>query len=846
MKSMKFEIRNTKQIQSTNNQNPKRFEFGILNLDIVSNFEFRSSNFHPQGGQSVLEVIVAMAIFGLITSAMISMVTGSFVGLTQGGEQTQAEGLAREGVEAVKAIYDEAWNQLTHTTSAVSVSGGKWVFDGEGTTETIGQFTRTISFADVCRDATDAIVVCPGTYTDVHSQEVTATVTWDTRGGVSNTVERVAYITNWDSRQWTQTDWSGGSGQSVWSDAKSYNTDDTYLATTSAGQATLLDGELRDTGFDTNAGTLNNDWTFTTTGNYTYDGAKIEVTGGNAQLKQVAGGTTGSTTNPDFDTDSSGWIYNDWDQGGGEVNVTGTHNAVGGNLLGWVDVNFPTGKGDELGGYWQQAFVASVDPASALLDFDWQVSDYNGTPNTLKLYVFVDSASGAPTIGQEVWTSGEISSTSGWVSVTDLDVSSAVATAGTYYLKVGVWLETPNQNRGPYEVGYDNVYLDWSGPSFPTDEPTVAPTSSYVVTSDGNWSGFTETASKNGGEIYYQLSDDDGTTWYHWNGTIWTPVVLSTDYNTASVVNANISGFNATVKRIIFRAFLKSDGTQFVKLDNVNIAYTESGSPWSFDTWDVGGGENTPTGLHQTSSGNPGGYNDITVPDSNNDEIGGYWQQSFTNYGTSPTPATLDFDYQIIDFNGNPDVAEIRVYVDTGSGDPTTQVGSAISFSAEGGWVSASQYDLSSIVTSSGIYYLKMAFWAETGAGGGSGPFTMGLDNVVLDLGNGKHPTSGTLTSSAFDMGDSSPVQAIEWDETLPSVTEVVKFEVSTAPDSGGSPGAWSVWYGESGPGTFFANASGAFISTVLNNNQWVRYRTTLTGDGNDTPVLTEVRVNYK
>jgi len=78
------------------------------------------------------------------------------------------------------------------------------------------------------------------------------------------------------------------------------------------------------------------------------------------------------------------------------------------------------------------------------------------------------------------------------------------------------------------------------------------------------------------------------------------------------------------------------------------------------------------------------------------------------------------------------------------------------------------------------------------------------------------------------------------------SANETVKFEVSTAPDSGGSPGVWSSWYGAAGSGTFFTNATGTLISTDLNDNQWVRYRATLSGNGSGTPVLEEVRVNYK
>ncbi|MEK7453100.1 MAG: hypothetical protein AAB614_02585, partial [Patescibacteria group bacterium] len=193
-----------------------------------------------QSGQSILEVIVAMAIFALISSAIISMVLGSFIGLIQGGEQTQAEALAQEGVEAVKAIYDESWNGLTYATSSVSISGGKWIFDGEGTTETIGQFTRTISFANVCRDATDKIVACPGIYTDLHSKEVRSSVKWDTRDNVSNTVFRLAYITNWDSRELTQSDWSGGSGDAQWSNPTKYNTG-VNINHTIAGQLELAE-----------------------------------------------------------------------------------------------------------------------------------------------------------------------------------------------------------------------------------------------------------------------------------------------------------------------------------------------------------------------------------------------------------------------------------------------------------------------------------------------------------------------------------------------------------------------------------------------------------------------------
>jgi len=66
---------------------------------------------NSQKGQSLLEVIIALAIFALISSALVSLSLGGFVGLEQGGEHMQAQALAQEGIEAVRSIRDRAWNE---------------------------------------------------------------------------------------------------------------------------------------------------------------------------------------------------------------------------------------------------------------------------------------------------------------------------------------------------------------------------------------------------------------------------------------------------------------------------------------------------------------------------------------------------------------------------------------------------------------------------------------------------------------------------------------------------------------------------------------------------------------
>jgi hypothetical protein len=110
----------------------------------------------------------------------------------------------------------------------------------------------------------------------------------------------------------------------------------------------------------------------------------------------------------------------------------------------------------------------------------------------------------------------------------------------------------------------------------------------------------------------------------------------------------------------------------------------------------------------------------------------------------------------------------------------------------------------------------------------------------------GTYESSGYLVSSAYDAGLVSSFQTIEWDETVPSCSPTcdIKVQVRTAMDSAGSPGTWTNWFGESGDGTYF-DSPYTLIPIDLNGYQWIQYRVELSGDGNNTPVMSEIRVNY-
>lgn len=181
-------------------------------------------------GQSLLEVIIALAIFALLSATLISMIVGGLMGLTQGGDFTRASAIADEALEALRSIRHGAWNELADSPAIIKTQANEWVIEN-GTSQIVdGKFTRTLSFSPVCRNSVNAIVACPGSgtdYTDVQSKKVTVTVAWETRPGITDSVTRIAYLTNWDSRDWIQTDWSCGSGQALWQtnpNIKKYNT----------------------------------------------------------------------------------------------------------------------------------------------------------------------------------------------------------------------------------------------------------------------------------------------------------------------------------------------------------------------------------------------------------------------------------------------------------------------------------------------------------------------------------------------------------------------------------------------------------------------------------------------
>lgn len=116
------------------------------------------------------------------------------------------------------------------------------------------------------------------------------------------------------------------------------------------------------------------------------------------------------------------------------------------------------------------------------------------------------------------------------------------------------------------------------GQRYATDLPTITPNNSFSPVAVSSWKNFTESATKNGGEVYYQISNDDGSTWNYWNGTAWV-IAGAGNYNTAADIDTNILSFALGTRSFKWKAFLASNGSQAITLNSVTLVINPDTNP---------------------------------------------------------------------------------------------------------------------------------------------------------------------------------------------------------------------------------------------------------------------------
>lgn len=134
-------------------------------------------------GVGLVEVIVGSAILSVVLFAFTSSLSLYSRANADATSRTQALYLAEEALEVVRGLRDSGWGTRIATTSVdigygVSFDEATAVWTLVSTPDTKGEFTRTLTFRDVYRDAGDNVVADPsGTY-DPDSRILEVEVVW--------------------------------------------------------------------------------------------------------------------------------------------------------------------------------------------------------------------------------------------------------------------------------------------------------------------------------------------------------------------------------------------------------------------------------------------------------------------------------------------------------------------------------------------------------------------------------------------------------------------------------------------------------------------------------------------
>lgn len=147
-------------------------------------------------GFSVIEVIIAAAIFMIFAVATGTVVLQGFSGNRLGEEQTIANQYAAEGLEAARSIKNRSFaNVVSPLSTGILQSGGIWTFSG-GNNQfgPNNKYTRALTIADVLRDGSGNIALS-GT-PDPNTKKITSTVNWNFGPTRSESVVLSTYLTN--------------------------------------------------------------------------------------------------------------------------------------------------------------------------------------------------------------------------------------------------------------------------------------------------------------------------------------------------------------------------------------------------------------------------------------------------------------------------------------------------------------------------------------------------------------------------------------------------------------------------------------------------------------------------
>jgi prepilin-type N-terminal cleavage/methylation domain-containing protein len=186
---------------------------------------------------SLVEIIVAVAVFAMLAAGVFYVATNSYSNYYGSGDKQVVSDYGQEGIEAVKSIKENSWQDIVDNvgsaTGLYKDTDGSWIFSGESDAQ--GGLSRSVTISSVQRDNDWNIVESGGT-DDPSTKKIQVEIFDKDKVEI---YELATYITDWNSKTWQQTDWSGVGDSEFWASATIASSSHSNVSTSTSGQLKL-------------------------------------------------------------------------------------------------------------------------------------------------------------------------------------------------------------------------------------------------------------------------------------------------------------------------------------------------------------------------------------------------------------------------------------------------------------------------------------------------------------------------------------------------------------------------------------------------------------------------------
>ncbi len=132
-------------------------------------------------GFSLVEVLLAIAVFALIATSIIYLLIDAGTANHQNKDRIVASALVDQGLEATRVIRDANWANISAGTFGLIQNDNRWQLFGDSDIDPTNRFTRRISISKITDDRF----------------QVTLTVTWQSILGFESNISATTYLTHW-------------------------------------------------------------------------------------------------------------------------------------------------------------------------------------------------------------------------------------------------------------------------------------------------------------------------------------------------------------------------------------------------------------------------------------------------------------------------------------------------------------------------------------------------------------------------------------------------------------------------------------------------------------------------